>query len=111
MNFKNQTDESLPPIDGIVQHVLDNYLCPRMLLQHKRRFEFIKNLCEEYNANGIIFQRLMFCDIWGGEGSMFQWDFKDAGIPSLHLEREYVLSGVGQMRTRVQAFLETLGRR
>ena len=33
---------------------------------------------------------------------------KEDGIPFLDLEREYVASGVGAMKTRVQAFLEIL---
>ena len=37
-------------------------------------------------------------------------DRKDEGIPYLMLEREYIMSGIGQLRTRVQAFLETMGR-
>jgi len=32
---------------------------------------------------------------------------RDADIPSLWLEREYLLGSVGQMKTRVQAFLES----
>ena len=33
---------------------------------------------------------------------------KENGIPTLWLEREYVRGGLGQMKTRVQAFLESL---
>ena len=35
-------------------------------------------------------------------------DLKKDGIPFMPLDREYILSGKGQLRTRVQAFLETL---
>jgi benzoyl-CoA reductase/2-hydroxyglutaryl-CoA dehydratase subunit BcrC/BadD/HgdB len=35
---------------------------------------------------------------------------RDNGIPVLKLEREYRLGGEGQLRTRVQAFLESMGR-
>ena len=31
---------------------------------------------------------------------------RDAGVPVLRLEREYAFSGEGQIKTRVQAFLE-----
>ena len=53
--------------------------------------------------------RLAFCDQWGFAQYSIEKDFREDGIPYLSLEREYVLSGVGQLRTRVQAFLETLG--
>ena len=35
-------------------------------------------------------------------------DFQDWGVPLLMLDREYTLSGTGQLKTRVQAFLETI---
>ena len=37
-------------------------------------------------------------------------DLKEEGVLFLQLDREYVLGGKGQLRTRVQAFLETIGR-
>ena len=33
---------------------------------------------------------------------------KESNIPLLSLEREYQLAATGQLRTRVQAFLESL---
>jgi benzoyl-CoA reductase/2-hydroxyglutaryl-CoA dehydratase subunit BcrC/BadD/HgdB len=50
----------------------------------------------------------MFCDISGYEQFLLGSDFKEDGIPYLQLDREYMLGGVGQMRTRVQAFLESI---
>jgi benzoyl-CoA reductase/2-hydroxyglutaryl-CoA dehydratase subunit BcrC/BadD/HgdB len=41
---------------------------------------------------------------------MLNQDVKADGIPFLKLDREYLTSGIGQLRTRVQAFLETMGR-
>jgi len=52
---------------------------------------------------------MKFCDIWTIENFMLGKDFKAAGIPFLKLDREYISAGVGQLRTRVQAFLETIG--
>jgi benzoyl-CoA reductase/2-hydroxyglutaryl-CoA dehydratase subunit BcrC/BadD/HgdB len=50
----------------------------------------------------------MFCDISGYEQFLLGSDFKADGIPYLQLDREYMLGGAGQMRTRVQAFLESM---
>ena len=44
------------------------------------------------------------------DGGFIENDFKEDGTPCLFIDREYILSGMGQIRTRVQAFLETLGR-
>ena len=58
----------------------------------------------------IIFQRMKFCDIWAGESHNILWRMKKAGIPILVLDREYQVSASGQVQTRVQAFLESMGK-
>ena len=52
---------------------------------------------------------MKFCDVWGIEANVFLNNLREAGFHVLRLEREYFLSGVGQLRTRVQAFLESMG--
>jgi len=111
MYLWEQVDESLPPLEALAKHSLEHISCPRMVGDYPRRWEFMKNICKDFQVDGIITQRLMFCDIWGAESTMIRWDAKDEGIPVLALEREYNLGGTGQLRTRVQAFLETVGRR
>ncbi len=67
-------------------------------------------MIREFKVDGVITERLSFCDLWGLEQFQVGKDLKDEGIPYLMLEREYIMSGIGQLRTRVQAFLETMGR-
>jgi benzoyl-CoA reductase/2-hydroxyglutaryl-CoA dehydratase subunit BcrC/BadD/HgdB len=66
-------------------------------------------MIREFQVDGVVGERLSFCDQWGFAQYSIEADFKEDGIPYLSLEREYILSGVGQLRTRIQAFLETLG--
>ena len=75
---------------------------------HLRRVDYMMNLIKEFNVDGVIFQRMKFCAIWWAEIFMLRKKLKEAGIPFLDLEREYVLSGVGAMKTRVQTFMEIL---
>jgi len=58
----------------------------------------------------VIFQRLSFCETCGFEQYSLSNDFRGWNIPLLCVDHEYILGGVGQLKTRVQAFLETLGR-
>ena len=67
-------------------------------------------MVRDFNVDGVILERLAFCDLWGFEQFSIFNDFKKSGIPLLMLDREYTLGAVGQLRTRVQAFLETIGR-
>jgi benzoyl-CoA reductase/2-hydroxyglutaryl-CoA dehydratase subunit BcrC/BadD/HgdB len=82
--------------------------CPRMFGTHLQRIGFVERMIKDFNVDGVIGERLMFCDYWTGEHFMLNREYKKMGIPSLELDREYILAGVGQLRTRVQAFLESI---
>lgn len=109
-SFANLADENIDPIDAIARRILEHMPCPRMLDQYPKRLANLIEAVKQYRVGGIICERLKFCDMWGGEIEMLRRSLKqEAGIPLLVLERDYAAgSGVGQLRTRVQAFLETL---
>ena len=101
-------DEAIDPMEAIAKRYLGQISCPRMMGDHQRRSQFIRNMVDEYKVDGIIFERIKFCDLWGVENYMLRVDAKEADIPTLVLEREFQLVGLGQFKTRVQAFLEML---
>ena len=91
-------------------YVAERPSCPRVFGMYEKRAEFIKKMIEDFHVDGVIFERLAFCDLWGIEQFTIKNEFENWNIPLMMLDREYLLSGVGQLRTRVQAFLETIGR-
>ncbi len=104
-------EDANDPIAALARYyVADRPSCPRMYGDQHKRAEFISNMIREFKVAGAIGEQLKFCDEWIVEHYMNELDFKDAGIPFLKLEREYIVSGIGQLRTRVQAFLEMMGR-
>jgi len=106
-----QVDESEPdPILALARYyVRDRPACPRMYGDQPERMAFTRRMAEEFRVDGIIGERLQFCDNWLVEHYMTKIDLREhGGVPFLQLDREYILSGKGQLRTRVQAFLETL---
>jgi len=109
-NFWNMADESLAPMEALAERYMNHPPCPRMIADHDKRFEFIMKMAEEYNTDGIICERLKFCDLWGGESALLRWSNRETGLPLLLLEKEYMLGGLGQLRTRVQAFIESMGK-
>ncbi len=99
------------PVAALAQYYLtDRPSCPRMYGEHDNRTQYVIDMCREFNCDGVIGERLIFCDSWLVEHYMLGQDLKAAGIPMLKMDREYLTSGIGQLRTRVQAFLETMGR-
>jgi len=109
--WKDVRDEGEDPIHALAQYyVADRHSCPRTFGEHERRAEFVREMVREFKVDGVVGERLSFCDQWGFAQYSIESDMKENGTPYLPLEREYILSGVGQLRTRIQAFLETLGR-
>ena len=59
--------------------------------------------------NGIIDVNLKFCSLYDVEGYTVEKALKEAGIPVLGIETDYVDSDTQQLRTRISAFIEMLG--
>jgi len=98
------------PVMGIAQSYLNRPSCPRMVDEVAARCDFIKQMVDEFKVDGVVFQRIRYCDLWGGQLLHLREGLKAADIPLLSLEREYKLGGIGQIRTRIQAFLEQIER-
>jgi bzd-type benzoyl-CoA reductase N subunit len=109
--FWDLVDEDANPIDALAERYLSRISCPRMSGGYNERSEFMMNLVKEFNVDGVIFERMKFCALWWAEIFMLRDKLKEEGIPFLDLEREYVLSGAGAMKTRVQTFMEILEQR
>lgn len=85
--------------------------CPRFMAKDKvlDRREYVYNLAKEYSAQGILYQQLKFCEFWGYERPLASHILtEDFGIPTVCVDRQYTDSSSGQLRTRVQAFVESL---
>jgi benzoyl-CoA reductase/2-hydroxyglutaryl-CoA dehydratase subunit BcrC/BadD/HgdB len=98
------------PIEDLARHALESSLEPRMMERFMDRQEYILKTAKEYNVDGIIIQSIKFCDLWGYEATTLTNALRDLGVPVLRLEREYSFVGEGQLRTRVQAFIESMGK-
>jgi len=107
--FWDLVDESLDAMEGLARRYLRRLSCPRMVEEHGSRTRFIEKMVEDFGISGIIFQRLLYCDVWSGEGAMLAWKTKEAGIPFLSLEREYLTGAVGALKVRIEAFIEMIG--
>lgn len=109
--------EKIEVLDGetalhaVARHYLKTSQCPRFMNREKRleRREYIKQLAEEYKADGILIEQMKFCEFWSYERVMGNHIYaEEMGIPTLGIEKEYTLGSAGQLRTRIQAFVESL---
>lgn len=102
--------ENGDPFQTLAEHHLKHTKCPRMMEDFEPRLSYILQTVQDYKVDGVVFETMKFCDIWGIESSAMVSALRDEGVPVLRLEREYALTGEGQLRTRIQAFLESMGR-
>jgi len=70
------------------------------------RIEDILRLSKEYNADGVIYCSLTFCQPFNVEAEKVKRALGKEGIPMLILETDYSEGDTGQLKTRVEAFLE-----
>ncbi|MFQ9516619.1 MAG: 2-hydroxyacyl-CoA dehydratase family protein [Eubacterium sp.] len=85
--------------------------CPRFMNTEKikERQEYVDRIAKEYHADGLIYQQIKFCDYWGYErASAFHVMCQEYGYPVLSVDHPYVVGASGQLRTRIQAFVESL---
>jgi benzoyl-CoA reductase/2-hydroxyglutaryl-CoA dehydratase subunit BcrC/BadD/HgdB len=110
MCWKDVDEGDPDPLAALAQfYVAERPSCPRVFGRYEQRASLVREMIREFAVDGVVLERLSFCDLWGFEKFTIENDFREWGIPLLSLDREYLLSGVGQLRTRVQAFLETIG--
>jgi benzoyl-CoA reductase/2-hydroxyglutaryl-CoA dehydratase subunit BcrC/BadD/HgdB len=60
-------------------------------------------------VDGVIAQGYVACDPWGTSFALLKESMKEADIPYLRVDRDYLPSQSGQLGTRMQAFIEMIG--
>jgi len=103
--------EGQSPLDAIARHYLDVSMCPRFMPQDimRGRKKYLADLCKEYKADGLIVASNKFCEYWSYERTIDAIVIpRDFGIPTCSIEKEYLNSASGQLRTRFQAFVESV---
>ena len=90
---------------------LQNTECPRQSALHrvKYRNDHVAQLVRDFKADGAIYEQMKFCTYWSYERVIANQIMpRDYGIPILSVDRPYIVGQSGQLRTRVQAFVESI---
>lgn len=107
--------EGQSALEAIADYYFYDSECPRYMdiesiVDRKRK---IYARTQEYKADGIIAVSMKFCEYWGFERAQIsQWmteGYELPGtVPVCQIEKEYHNGTTGQLRTRFQAFVESL---
>ncbi len=113
-----RTDAGGDPIAALAHRYLDRVNCPKTYRENKAgtfegdiasRFGDIGAYAKEFKVDGAILYVYKYCDPFGFEVPARKAYYKSINIPLLHLEDVYSAGTMGQLRTRIQAFLEMIG--
>lgn len=108
--YEKLVAEDATTVEGLLDDIAEKYLdinCA-CFTPNPGRVEDVLRLAKEYKADGILHYALQFCAPYQIEATTVERAAKDAGLPVLRVDTDYSREDVGQLGTRVEAFLEML---
>jgi benzoyl-CoA reductase/2-hydroxyglutaryl-CoA dehydratase subunit BcrC/BadD/HgdB len=97
-------------VDGLMDAIVRRYLdidCA-IFTPNTERLEHIKQMAKEYKADGVVLYGLNFCSPYLIEALQVEKELEKAGIPAIRIETDYSREDTGQIKTRIEAFIERL---
>ena len=108
--YEKLVAEDASNVEGLLDDIAEKYLdinCA-CFTPNPGRIEDVVRLAREYKADGILHYALQFCAPYQIEATTVERAARDAGLPVLRVDTDYSMEDVGQLGTRVEAFLEML---
>jgi len=97
-------------VDELLAAIADRYLkidCA-CFTPNTERLDHIVEMARDLQADGVVHYSLLFCTPYLVEAARVRQRARDEGVPLLEVETDYSTEDLGQLATRVQAFLEIL---
>jgi len=106
--FAGSVKESDAPLDDIAEYyIMKSVPCPCVYPGY--RLGHLTNVSDTYGVQGVIFYSMKYCDTHLHTIPELQKDVvRNSKIPTLLIEDDHISEIDGQLRTRMQAFIETI---
>jgi benzoyl-CoA reductase/2-hydroxyglutaryl-CoA dehydratase subunit BcrC/BadD/HgdB len=108
--FKNEVSAEGDTIEELIKNLADRYLhinCACFTPNGGRIDDIIK-YADEYKVDGVINCNLAFCNNYAVEYRSVEKALREKEIPVILIETDYSAEDSGQIKTRVEAFLEMI---
>lgn len=119
--YRGSVKITAEPLDGLADYYLNEITCARTFRQatigetkkdYKKdlqsRFGYLKDIIKKWNINGAILLLVRYCDPFAFEMPSLKDYLDSIGVPSTYIEYDYNVGSLAPLRTRVEAFLETI---
>jgi bcr-type benzoyl-CoA reductase subunit C len=115
--FWHDIDKTADPLDGVAEHYLREVLCPRTFRESgptyqedsDMRFSYLKEFAQHWKVDAVLANIIRNCDVHGYEVPIIKDYLEELGLPVLVVEQDYSTASLETLRTRFQAFAETVG--
>jgi len=107
---RNLTDESGETVEAMMDAIADRYFqvdCA-IFTPNPDRLDHIREMAAAYKADGVIHYGLQFCQPYLMESIPVEKALEEQQIPCLRIETDYGMEDAGQLKTRIEAFIEQL---
>jgi benzoyl-CoA reductase/2-hydroxyglutaryl-CoA dehydratase subunit BcrC/BadD/HgdB len=97
-------------VDELMDAIVDRYFkidCA-IFTPNPSRVEHVMRMVKDLDAHGVIHYGLQFCSPYQIEAGPVEKRLEQEGIPTLRIDTDYGQEDVGQLQTRVEAFVERL---
>ena len=100
--------EDMDPIEGLTHRYFTSFLCPTKHQGPNAHMETLLKEVQNSGAKGVIFLLYKYCETHFFDYPDLKQALESKGIATLLLEVEDPSSSIGQLKTRIQAFVEML---
>ncbi|MBR9980888.1 MAG: 2-hydroxyacyl-CoA dehydratase [Desulfatitalea sp.] len=107
---RHLTDDTGRTVDELMAAIVDRYFqvdCA-IFTPNPDRLAHIREMVGAYRADGVIHYGLQFCQPYLMESIPVERALEAENIPCLRIETDYGMEDAGQLKTRVEAFVELL---
>jgi benzoyl-CoA reductase/2-hydroxyglutaryl-CoA dehydratase subunit BcrC/BadD/HgdB len=104
-------------MDDMLNAISERYLmastCPCFTSKdgNEDRINWLLTKIKDWNIQGVVYYVIRGCMLYAMEYSRVKKALDKINVPVYYLDTEYTREDVGQMKTRVEAFLEMLNAR
>jgi benzoyl-CoA reductase subunit C len=119
--YRSEVKSTADPLEGLADYYLNEITCARTFRQAtlgetrkdyardlQSRFGYLKGIIKDWKINGAIMLLVRYCDPFAFEMPSLKDYFNSLGVPSTYIEYDYTTGALAPLRTRVEAFLETI---
>lgn len=119
--YRGKVKLTADPLEGLADYYLNEITCARTFRQAtlgetskdyardlQSRFGYLKDSIKDWRVDGVIMLLVRYCDPFAFEMPQLKDYLGSLRVPNTYIEYDYTTGALAPLRTRVEAFLETI---